>query len=350
MIKFQEYPFFLQLFLWLWLPLFIALLLWTIRWRKRVRSQLGDVQLLDRLSTSISKPRRRFKEILKVCGFIFIILGVFGPKFSNDIVEVTRKGVDIVILLDVSNSMLAEDITPSRLEKAKFEIRKLVEKLRGDRIGLVVFAGQAYLQTPLTLDYSAFNMFLDLSDDHTIGVQGTALEDAMATGIRAFDENDKKHRVMIMISDGEDHEGKIDAVLKRAESENTTIYTAGIGTLSGTPIPVLDRDGHISGYKKTADGEVVTTKLATATLEEIARSTGGRFIHLNASGNGLDDIYQEILGMDQKEFASHEFTNFKEQFQWFAWVGLVCFILEFLLSDLQKRARNWGGELIHADE
>lgn len=349
MIKFQEYPFLLQLFLWLLLPLFMALLLWTIRWRKRVRSQLGDIDMLDRLSTSISKPRRRFKEILKIAGFIFLILAAFGPKFSNDIMEVTRKGVDIVMLLDVSNSMLAEDITPSRLEKAKFETRKLVEKLRGDRIGLVVFAGQAYLQTPLTLDYSAFNMFLDLSDEHTIGVQGTALEDAMTTGIQAFDQNDKKHRVMILISDGEDHEGKIDQVLKTAESENVTIYTAGIGTLSGTPIPVLDRDGNVSGYKKTADGEVVTTKLATATLEEIARNTGGRFVHLNASGNGLDDIYQEILGMDQKEFASHEFTNFKEQFHWFAWAGLICFILDFFLSDLQKRARNWGGELMHAD-
>lgn len=349
MIKFQDYPFLLQILLWIWLPLFLLLLIWTINWRKKVRSQLGDNDLLDRLSTSISKPRRRFKEILKIVGFVFLIIAAFGPKFSNDIVEVKRKGVDIVILLDVSNSMLAEDITPSRLEKAKFEIRKLVDQLRGDRIALVVFAGQAYLQTPLTLDYSAFNMFLDLSDDRTIGVQGTALEDAIATGIRAFDQDDKKHRVIILISDGEDHEGKIDQVLKTAESENVTIYTAGIGTLSGTPIPIVGKDGSITGYRKTADGEVVTTKLATATLEEIAQSSGGRFVHLNASGNGLDDIYQEILGMDQKEFASHEFTNFKEQFQWFAWIGLLCFALEFVLSDLQKRARGWGGELIHED-
>ncbi|MCF7800384.1 MAG: VWA domain-containing protein [Candidatus Marinimicrobia bacterium] len=347
MLRFEEYPLLLQVVLWAWLPVLIMLLIWTARWRKKMETRLGDPSLLERLSNSISKPRRRFKEALKLLGFLLLIIAAFGPKFSNDVVEVKREGVDIIISLDVSNSMLAQDITPSRLEKAKYEIRKLIAQLRGDRIGLCVFAGRAYLQTPLTLDYAAFNMFLDLSDENTIGVQGTALEDAIATGIQAFDPDDKKHRVMMLISDGEDHQGNLDRVLDLAQKENVTIYTAGIGTLHGTPIPMRDAKGNITGYKKTPDGEVVTTKLATATLEEIARATGGRFIHLNATGNGLENLYQEILGMDKKEFASHEFTNFKEQYHWFAWFGLVCFILEFLLSDLQKRARGWGGELVH---
>lgn len=346
MLRFEEYPLLLQVVLWAWLPVFTLLLFWTSRWRKRMETRLGDPSLLERLSNSISKPRRRLKEALKLFGFLLLIIAAFGPKFSNDVVEVKREGVDIIISLDVSNSMLAQDITPSRLEKAKYEIRKLISKLRGDRVGLCVFAGRAYLQTPLTLDYAAFNMFLDLSDENTIGVQGTALEDAITTGIQAFDPDDKKHRVMMLISDGEDHQGNLDRVLDLAQKENVTIYTAGIGTLHGTPIPIRDEKGNITGYKKTPDGEVVTTKLATATLEEIARTTGGRFIHLNATGNGLEDLYQEILGMDKKEFATHEFTNFKEQYHWFAWFGLACFILEFLLSDLQKRARGWGGELV----
>lgn len=346
MLRFEEYPFLLQVALWAWLPVFILLLVWSSRWRKKMESRLGDRELLERLSNSISKPRRRTKEFLKLLGFLFLIIAAFGPKFSNDVMEVKREGVDIVIALDVSNSMLAQDITPSRLEKAKYEIRKLIDQLRGDRIGLCVFAGRAYLQTPLTLDYAAFNMFLDLSDENTIGVQGTALEDAIATGIQAFDPDDQKHRVMMLISDGEDHEGNLDRVLELARKENVTIHTAGIGTLHGTPIPVRDAKGKITGYKKTPDGEVVTTKLSTGTLEEIANATGGRFIHLNATGNGLENLYEEILGMDKKEFATHEFTNFKEQYHWFAWLGVICFILEFMISDLQKRARSWGGELV----
>ncbi|MCF7796660.1 MAG: VWA domain-containing protein [Lentisphaeria bacterium] len=349
MLRFEEYPLVLQIVLWAWLPVFIILLIWTSRWRKKVEGRLGDPTLLERLSNSISKPRRRVKETLKILGFLLLIIAAFGPKFSNNIMEVKREGVDIIIALDVSRSMLAQDITPSRLEKAKYELRKLLRQLRGDRVGLCVFAGRAYLQTPLTLDYAAFNMFLDLSDENTIGVQGTALEDAITTGIRAFNPDDKKHRVMMLISDGEDHQGNLDKALDLARKENVTIYTAGIGTLHGTPIPVRDKDGSITGYKKTPDGEVVTTKLATGTLEEIAKSTGGRFIHLNASGNGLEKLYEEILGMDKKEFATHEFTNFKEQYHWFAWFGLACFILEFLISDLQKRARSWGGELVREE-
>ncbi len=347
MIRFQDYPFWLQIILWGWLPVFILLLFWIRSWRGTMRARLGDQELLDRLSTSISKPRRRTKEFLKFFGFLFLIIAAFGPKYSNDVVQVTRKGVDIIVALDVSNSMLAQDITPSRLEKAKYELRRLIKQLRGDRIGLVVFAGQAYLQTPLTLDYSAFDMFLELSDQNTIGVQGTALEDAIATGLKAFNQDDKKHRVMILISDGEDHEGKLDQVIKQAQTEAVTIYTAGVGTLSGTPIPVLDGRGNVESYKKTPEGEIVTTKLSTATLEDIAKDTGGRFVHLNAAGNGLEDIYKEILGMDKKEFSTHEFTNFKEQYYWFAWIGLIFFIIDFLLPDLQKRARKWGGELVH---
>jgi len=277
---------------------------------------------------------------------LFLLFAVAGPKFSNELTEVTRKGVDIVVLLDVSNSMLAEDITPSRLEKAKFELRRLLDNLQGDRVALVVFAGQAHLQTPLTLDYGAFGMFLDIADERLIGVQGTSLESAIREGLRAFSPEDEKHRTMILISDGEDHEGKLDEVLQEATTQNVIIHTAGIGSLSGTPIPVLDDRGEIKGYRKTKTGEIVTTRLNTTTLEMISHRTGGQFVHLVDARTSLDPIYQKILGMDQKEFTRHEFTHFREQYQWFALVGLIMLLAELLLSDLQPRARNWEGNLI----
>ncbi len=349
MIRFEDHAGWLWALLILWVPLMLLFVLWAWQRKRHVLRRMANPELIQRLSHSISTPRRSLKEALRIIALLLLVLGVMGPKFSSELVELTREGVDVVVLLDVSNSMLAQDIVPSRLEKSKFELRRMVERMEGDRIALVVFAGQAHLQTPLTLDYSAFEMFLDIADESLIGVQGTAVEPAIQQGLQAFAREEEKYKTMILISDGEDHEGNLDEILQEAAANNVIIHTAGVGSLSGTPIPILDKQGNIKGYRKTREGEIVTTRLSTRTLEKISSSTGGRFVHLNSAASTLDDIYSDILGMEQKEFSRHEFTNFREQFHWFILAALLIFVAEFLLSDLQPRARDWEGRIIERE-
>lgn len=346
MIQFETYPLWLQATLWSIIPLLILIGLWYRVSRKNLMQRAGDLELIEQLSRSVSKRKRFAKDMLRLVAILLLLFAAWGPKFSDELREVHREGVDIVVLLDVSNSMRAQDIKPDRLEKARYELRKLIKDLRGDRVGLVVFAGQAHLQTPLTLDYSAFDMFLDISDESLIGVQGTSFENALEIGLSAFDPEDQQHRAMIVISDGEDHEGNLDVVLEKARKENVIIHTAGIGSFSGTPIPLYDDRGVVKGYRKTATGEVVTTRLYTETLQTISSTTEGRFVHLNTASAGLEDIYNDILGMDQKEFSRHEFTNFKEQFHWFAWIALLFLMLDLLITDLHGTERNWEGDYI----
>ncbi|MCF7824998.1 MAG: VWA domain-containing protein [Candidatus Marinimicrobia bacterium] len=346
MIRFETYPDLIQLLLWLVLPTLVLIAWWARSSRKRILKKAGDPDLIEQLSHSVSKNKRRIKDLIRFLAILLVLFAAFGPKFSDELTEVHREGVDVVILLDVSNSMRAQDIKPDRLEKARFELRRLLSSLKGDRIALVVFAGQAHLQTPLTLDYSAFEMFLDISDEKLIGVQGTSFENAIDVGITAFDQEDLQHRAMIIISDGEDHEGDLEAVLERAKKENVVIHTAGIGSFSGTPIPIIDDLRQIKGYRKTSTGETVTTRLYAETLQTISEETGGRFVHLNTSAASLDDIYNDILGMEKKEFSRHEYTNFKEQFQWFVWLALIFLISDLLISDLHGKERNWQGDYI----
>lgn len=346
MIQFETYPLMMQFILWSIIPLLIFIGLWFRISRRNLLKRAGDPELLEQLSRSVSKRKRRTKDILRLSAIILLLFAAWGPKFSDELTEVHREGVDIVVLLDVSNSMRAQDIKPDRLEKARYELRKLIKELKGDRVGLVVFAGQAHLQTPLTLDYSAFDMLLDISDESLIGVQGTSFENALEIGLSAFDPDDQQHRAMILISDGEDHEGNLDEVLERAHEENVIIHTAGIGSFSGTPIPLYDDRGQLQGYRKTSSGEVVTTRLYTETLQTISVETGGRLVHLNTAAAGLEEIYNDILGMEQKEFSRHEFTNFKEQFHWFAWIALLFLLLDLLITDLHGTERNWQGDYI----
>ncbi|MCF7825104.1 MAG: VWA domain-containing protein [Candidatus Marinimicrobia bacterium] len=346
MIQFESYPIWLQIILWAIVPLLILVGIWFRFSRKRILQRAGDSELIKQLSRSVSKRKRRLKDMLRLAAILLLLFAAWGPKFSDELTEIHREGVDIVVLLDVSNSMRAQDIKPDRLEKARFELRKLIKDLRGDRVALVVFAGQAHLQTPLTLDYSAFEMFLDISDESLIGVQGTSFEQALEVGLSAFDPDDQQHRAMILISDGEDHEGHLEEVLERARKENVIIHTAGIGSFSGTPIPMYDDRGVLKGYRKTSTGEVVTTRLYTENLQSISAETDGRFVHLNSASAGLEDIYNDILGMEQKEFSRHEFTNFKEQYHWFTWIALLFLLIDLFITDLHGTERNWQGDYI----
>jgi Ca-activated chloride channel family protein len=248
-----------------------------------------------------------------------------------------REGLDIMILLDTSISMDAEDMKPSRLEKAKQEIRGVVERLSGDRIGLVLFAGQSFVHCPLTLDYSAFKIFMDVVYSDIIPTQGTAIGDAIETALTAFDQSERKYKVMILLTDGEDHDTKPIEIAERAHEQGVRIFTIGIGSVRGEPIPIKNRRGETVGFKKDEDGSVVMTSLDEIALQRIAEITDGEYFRATAGEIELDRIYDEILGMEKRELEGKLMTQYEDRFQYPLAAGLFFLIIEFVVTDRKLR-------------
>jgi len=256
---------------------------------------------------------------------------------------VKREGQDIMIALDLSLSMMAEDIKPNRLEKAKHEIGSLIEKLQGDRIGLIGFAGKAFIQCPLTLDYGAAKMFLDIMEPDLIPVPGTGLGEAIKKALESYVEKERKYKVLILITDGEDHLGEPLKVAKIAGQEGVVIYTVGVGSLQPEPIPMYDERGNDLGLKRDRNGEVVMTKLDELTLEKIALETGGKYYRATAGEVELDKIYDHISQMEKKSLASKQFTQFEERFQELLGLVLFLLILEVMIPERRRSRKVWQG-------
>lgn len=330
MIKFAN----LQ-FIWFFaIVVLIIFLTYYSRWRRnRDLRVFGGSYLSERLLDGYRPVLRHLKENIFIVSIIFFTVALIGPQVGKKLVEVKREGIDIIISLDTSVSMNAEDIRPNRLMRAKYEIGKFIDRLRGDRVGLVAFAGTSYLHCPLTLDYSAAKLFLDVVDTDIIGTQGTAIADAISTALDAFKGEEKRHKVVIVVSDGEDHEGKIDLVLERANQEGVVIYSVGAGTLSGAPIPIYDKDAGTVEFKKDRTGRVVTTALKQSTLQQIASSTGGKYYNLSSEPDAFEKIYEEIFKMEKKELRSHEYSDYEERYQIFLLIGLMLFITEMCLPE-----------------
>jgi Ca-activated chloride channel family protein len=250
--------------------------------------------------------------------------------------EVKREGVDIIVALDVSLSMQAEDIAPNRLEKAKHEISKLIDILQGDRIGLVAFAGMAHVQCPLTLDYSAAKLFLRMMDTDLIPRPGTAIGEAIKTSVKAFKQTERKHKVLILITDGEDHETEPVKEAEKAAEEGIRIFTIGLGSSQSVPIPLYDRFGNQVGFKKDRNGDVVTTKLDVTTLQKIAYTTDGKYYISTAGEAELEEIYDEINAMEKKELTSRQFTQYESRFQIFLLLDLFLLLFEIIIP-VRKR-------------
>lgn len=337
MVRFAN-PEFFNLF-WL-IPAVVVFLLWAYRRRRQLLDRLGDQELVERLLASISQIRRRWKAVLVLLTLSLMALAMVDPQVGTRLEEVKREGIDIFIALDVSKSMLAEDIAPNRIERAKNEISRFISGLNGDRIGLIAFAGLAFVQCPLTLDYSAARLFLDQMDVGLVPQPGTSLAEAIRTANTSFVKKELKHKVLILITDGEDHEGEALEVAKEASQQGMVIYTIGIGSPQGAPIPELDRNGNKIGYKKDRNGQVVTTRLDIESLEKIAFETGGKF-YISSSGNTeLSRIFEEISGMEKKELASREFTQYENRFQNILWFVLAFLGIESLLGERRRRRRR----------
>jgi Ca-activated chloride channel homolog len=331
------------LYLLVLVPALIAFFIYAFRTKRKALALFGNLDLVKLLSASVSRKRQVWKAGVLVMAVLFLVTALARPQFGTKMKTVKREGQDIVVALDVSLSMMAEDIKPNRLEKARHEISTMIDKFQGDRVGLVAFAGKAFVQCPLTLDYGAAKMFLDAMEPGLIPTPGTAVGEAITRSVSCFSAQERKHKILILITDGEDHVGEPLEAAKTAAKEGVVIYTVGIGSLEGVPIPVADERGYSTGFKKNREGGVVMTKLDELTLEKIALETGGKYYRATPGEAELNRIYDDILKMEKKSLSSKQFEQYEERFQWLVGIALFLLALEALLPERKRVKKTWVG-------
>jgi Ca-activated chloride channel family protein len=316
-------------------------LLWVtyallVRWKRKTQNSFARPELLELLSPNRSKFKPTFKIILLSLSIVSLVLGLMNPKIGTQLETVKREGVDIVFAMDVSRSMLAEDIAPNRIEKSKRLVSAIVNQLASDRVGIIAYAAQAVPQLPITTDYAAAKMFLQAINTDMLSSQGTALDSAIDLAGTFFDDEDQTNRVIFLISDGEDHSEEASNAASRAAKLGIKIFTFGVGTESGAPIP-LKRNGIIESYKKDSDGEVVITKLNQNILQNIAASTGGIYQDGNNTQKVLDFVSEQLKAMDKKEFEAKKFVSFKDRFQAFLLAALIFLLIDLFLFETKTK-------------
>lgn len=295
--------------------------------------KFADKNLLKVISVEYSSTKNLIKFLLFIVAYSLLITAAANPQVGSKMEEVKQTGIDVFIALDVSLSMTAEDIKPNRLEKAKYEISNLIKRLRGDRIGLLIFSGQAYIQFPLTTDYSAANLFLSAVDVNSVPQPGTAIGAAISLAINSFDYKTLTQKVIVIITDGEDHEGDLTQPIKDANEKEIKIYTIGLGSPEGVPIPIHDANGNVVGFKKDGSGSVVLTKLDEQTLMSIANQAGGKFFKGTNYEDELDKIYKDLSSMEKAEFGTKKVTDYEDRFYYFLIPAIFLLIVEFFVSD-----------------
>lgn len=305
--------------------------------RKRKLKKLGDTVLVKQLIPYSSRRKRVIKLILFLVGFSSLILALCNLQTGSKLAEVKREGADIIVCLDVSNSMLAQDLSPNRLTRAKYALEKMINLLEGDRLGLVIFAGEAYVQLPITTDYNAAKMFLESIGPGMVPVQGTNLADAIKKASESFTSDEGKNRAIILITDGENHESEAIEAAVEAEKKGIMINTIGIGSLNGVPIPLVE-NGVVKGYRKDREGQTVVTKLNAELLKTIASKANGVFVHASQADLGLNAVLDKIGELDKAQLESKMYTDYEDQFQWFLALALLLFFIEFLISE---RVSEW---------
>jgi Ca-activated chloride channel homolog len=333
--KFAEPIFFYGL---LMIPVFIILFWLMLAWKKKAIRKFGDSRLIGRLMPDVSGSKLHVKFILLMLAFALIIAGLANPQIGSKLETIERKGIDIIIAIDVSNSMLAEDIKPNRLQRARQAISKLVDELRNDRIGIVVFAGNAYTQLPITTDYAAAKLFLSTINTDIVPSQGTAIAEAIELSMESFSENEHQ-KAIIIITDGEDHEGDAIIAAEKAIESGIRVYTIGMGLPEGVPIPVYDRYGNQQGFKKDLLNNTVITKLNEQMLKQIAAAGNGEYVRANNTQAGLGLIFDEINKLEKTEFESRVFSDYEDRFQYLLGIAIALLLIEFVI--LERRSRRF---------
>jgi Ca-activated chloride channel family protein len=333
MIRFAHIEYLYGLFA---IPFFIILFLWMMRWKKNALKKFGEAGVITKLFPDVSRNKPTYKVIFFILAYALVIIGASDPQIGTKLEEVKREGVDIIIALDVSNSMKAEDIKPDRLERSKQAIARIIDKMQNDRIGLVIFAGTSYVQLPLTADYGAAKLFLSAIDTDIISVQGTALGSAIELASESFNKSDKKYKAMIIITDGENHEDDAIGAAKKAAKEGIIIHTIGMGSPTGAPIPVFNGNTRV-GYLKDNTGTVVISKLDATVLEKIAEAGKGKFVRASNSEDGLNEILQEINKMEKKNYGMKMYTEYEHRFQYFLAIGFFILLAEIFISERRSK-------------
>jgi len=321
-------------YLFLLIPLLVLIFILVVSWKFKTQKRIISKKMIDILIPHRSNFKIIFKFTLFIVSIIFIIIALINPKIGTELETVKREGVDIVFAVDVSKSMLAEDIAPSRIEKAKRLVSAIINNLAGDRIGIIVYASRAIPQLPITTDYSAGKMFLQGINTDMMSSQGTALNSALDLSGTFFNDEDQTKRVVFLISDGEDHSEEGQSAAIRASSKGIKIFTFGIGTESGSPIPIKN-DGILETYKKDEKGEVVITKKNSEILRQISKVSGGKYIDGNNTQKVLDFVLEELKNMEKKEFEAKKFVSYKDRFQLFLILSFLLLTIELFIFETE---------------
>lgn len=322
--------------IWFWLfwviPVIVGCFLVLQVWKRYTQNKFISKASLLRLSPN----RSIFKPILKLfvlcLAFACLIIAMVNPKIGTKLETVKREGVDIVFAIDVSKSMLAEDISPNRLEKSKQLVTQIINNLASDRVGIIAYAAKAFPQLPITTDYSSAKMFLQSMDTDMLSSQGTAIDEAIQLARTYYDDEEQTNRVLIIISDGEDHGELATDFAEKAAEEGIRIFTIGVGEINGGPIPIK-RNGIVLNYKKDNQGETVITRLNEDTLKSISEAGNGVYINGENTTEVVENIREILNNMDKKEFEAKEFAEFKDQFQWFLGLGIFFLLLDIFLLE-----------------
>ena len=323
--------------IWFWallaIPVVVLLYFAVTLWKRTAQKRfVVNRELLEKLT-----PQRSvFKPVLKLVVFCLALacmaVAMVNPKIGPKLETVKREGVDVVFAVDVSKSMDAEDIAPSRIDKAKQLVTQIINNLGSDRVGIIAYAGSAYPQLPITTDYSSAKMFLNSMNTDMLSSQGTAIKDAIELAKTYYNDEEQTNRVLVIISDGEDHAGEVASIAESATEQGIRIFTIGVGSEAGDRIPIK-RNGVVQSYKKDQNGETVITKLDPATLQEIAAEADGEYINGNSTQEVVDKMASALNQMDKKEFEAKQFADFKDQFQWFVAAALFLLIIDVFLLE-----------------
>jgi Ca-activated chloride channel family protein len=305
----------------------IVLFIVVRRWQRQSLKRYGDWEVYHSLASQISFARKGWKFFFLVMAFAFLIAGIVNPMIGSRLKEAERKGIDIILAVDVSNSMNARDIQPSRIARARQAISKLIDQLSGDRIGIIVFAGKAYTQLPVTTDYSAAKLFLSTIQTDMVPAQGTSIGNAIELAMKSFKDGEQS-KAIIIITDGENHEDEALKMAKKAAEQGITVHTIGMGLPRGAPIPLPE-----GGFKKDRQGNTVITKLNDKLLSEIAATGHGMYVRANNAQAGLKMIFQELDKLEKQKIESKTYSDYEDRFQYFLAVAILLLVIEIMMAD-----------------
>ena len=324
------------LYLTLIIPFLMFINFLYMSWRKKIQDSYSDSELLEIISPNRSNFKLNLKLILECLAILLLSIGLANPKIGTELNSINREGVDIVFAIDVSKSMLAEDVAPNRLLRSKRIISEIINSLNSDRVGIVAYAAQAIPQVPLTTDFASVKNFLQIIDTDMLSSQGTSIDSALNLAANFFDQNSETNRVLILLSDGEDHDDIPESLINLIIENNINLISIGVGQDSGSTIPIKV-NGRIDSYKKDSNGEVVITKRNSEILNKIASSSGGEYIDGNITEEALENVKVKLDKIDKTEFETSQFVEYKQQFQIFILLALLFIIVDIFIFQTKTK-------------